>query len=85
MLFDTLQSKLTVDCITDNKDSTLERIKIFYLPMHSRVASVMSYVGITMSRESSDPHHENNGMCGFSPVLTSGQSPKLKSISMSGR
>jgi hypothetical protein len=45
----------------------------------------MSYVGMTMSRVSFDPHQENIGMYGFCPVPTSGQSPKLKSISISGR
>lgn len=84
MLLYTQGTEITVNFIT-NKGSTVGRIKIFYLPMHSSVASVMPYVGMTMSRVSFDPHQENNGMCGFCSVLTSGQSPKLKSISMSGR
>lgn len=45
----------------------------------------MSYVGITISAVSLDPHQENIGMIGSTFFLTNGQSPRFIKNSMSGR
>lgn len=52
--------------------------------MVSNVDSVRSYVGITMSNVSSDPHQDRIGI-GFVFCLTSGQSPRFTKNSISGR
>ena len=56
----------------------------FYLPMVSRVDSVRSYVGMTISKVSPEPHHDRMGI-GLLLALTSGQSPRLTKNSISGR
>lgn len=49
------------------------------------VASVRSYVGMTMSLVSSDPHQENTGIGSSTrDFFSSGQSPKLTKNSTSG-
>lgn len=57
--------------------------------MACNVDSVMSYVGITISNESSLPHHENIGygpvVRVWPPFFTNGKSPKLTKNSMSGK
>lgn len=55
-----------------------------YLPIVSNVDSVRSYVGITMSNVSAEPHQDRMGI-GFVLCLTRGQSPRLTKNSISGR
>lgn len=52
--------------------------------MVSNVDSVRSYVGMTISNVSSEPHHDKMGI-GLEFCLTSGQSPRLTKNSISGR
>lgn len=65
-----------------------EKMSMVTRDMASNVASVISYVGITISNESSLPHHEKIGygpcVRERPPFFTSGQSPKFSINSTSG-